>query len=78
MKLHNFVVDEKILSNFDAFEGMARVGDKTVHLQDECDVENFMHKKRRDLEASTFRTILTEEISRERLKRPSRVPVSER
>ena len=78
MKLHNFVVDERILRNFDALAGMARVEDQTVHLQDECDVENFMHKRRRDLENSTLRTILTEELSREGLKRPRRVLVSER
>ena len=72
MKLHNFVLKDNILSNYDALVGVARTGDATAHLQDECDVDNEMHQRRRDLEKSSLRTLLTNELERKCLPRPRR------
>ena len=72
MKLHNFVLGERILRNSDALLGVERTGDKSVHLQDECHMEDAMHQRRRNLEESSLRRLLTEELEEEGLLRPRR------
>ena len=74
MKIHNNCLrtSEPILRNFNALSGRARTGDMTMHLQDIWDTDETTHRRRRDLEISSLRKILTDELAREGLKRPNR------
>jgi hypothetical protein len=75
-KLHNCIIDNGESasppnpSTTDS-SGHTSLSQMTVVLQDEAVTDEFMHKRRRDLEACELRTVFTQEIESTRLKRPN-------
>lgn len=73
-KLHNFIVDNDVLqvpppSNMDA-NHHTEVQDRYIHLQDECDLDELLHRRRRDLDASDLRRDFRNEIEADERRRP--------
>ena len=74
-KLHNFIIDTK--DNVDIpVPSSADVGhhtepeDRHVYLQDDCDLNESLHRRRRDLESSQLRHDFTVEIEASGRRRP--------
>jgi len=51
-------------------DGVSEPQDQTIHLQDRCDTNIEQHRRRRDLESSHIRDVLTEHIRVNGLRRP--------
>lgn len=75
-KLHNYILDSGNVVNVPApseadNESSSDRPDGRVYLQDECDRDIDRHRRRRDLEQSGTRTLLTDRIKADGLHRPS-------
>lgn len=75
-KLHNFIIDHACIVNIPPrtqsdVDNSSDPIDQTVHLQDDCDTHNELHRRRRDLEHSKIREDQTELIRQEGLRRPA-------
>ena len=74
MKLHNYFLErsENTLRNIDALTRVSTSGDLMIHLQDSCDTEFPLHRRRMDLERSSLRNLFTKELEESGLKRQNR------
>jgi hypothetical protein len=83
MKLHNYIIERAESSRQHAAAGLtipepstldvrshSDKPDMSVHLQNNLDTDELMHRKRRDLEASEMRTAFTQAINDAGYERP--------
>jgi hypothetical protein len=83
MKLHNYIIDRSEISQSDGetrvtipdpstldTRGHTEVADMSLNFQDELDMDKQMHRRRRDLEPSDLREMLTRQIQDEGQIRP--------
>jgi DDE superfamily endonuclease len=75
MKLHNFIIGQGSIAVPDFFEEDNEqhrdAPDRSVHFQDDVDTDDIMHRRRRDLESSSLRDIMTQELKDMGLRRPN-------
>jgi DDE superfamily endonuclease len=75
MKLHNFIISQGSIAVPDVYEEDNEqhrdAPDRAVHFQDGVDTDDVMHRRRRDLESSFLRDILTQELKDRGLRRPN-------
>jgi len=75
-KLHNYILrttgSNSIpqISQFDTTHHIEQK-DGTIYLQDQCDLEYTLHNRRRELETSELRSLMTEHIKNTGLMRPN-------
>jgi hypothetical protein len=66
MKLHSFIISQGSIAVPDFFEEDNEqhndAPDRSVHFQGDVDTDNVMHRRRRDLESSSLRDIMTQEL----------------
>jgi len=75
-KIHTYIIDETCNYDIPIPSGVENAyhgthPDYTVWLQDECDVDECIHRRRRDLEVSDLREMFTGEIKDAGLRRPA-------
>jgi hypothetical protein len=64
MKLHNFIINCIVVPDIfeEDNEQHLDAPDRQVHFQDDVDTDDIMHRRRRYLESSPLREIMTQEL----------------
>jgi hypothetical protein len=75
MTLHNFAIENDSLAipepNVIELQNQTTPADQSFQFQDEVDMDDVLHRRRCDLEASGLREVFIEEIRDAGIRRPS-------